>query len=298
VADANVTLTGQETGVALRTQTNASGIYLFTTLQPGRYELTVESPGFKRVERRNIGLQVGERLGLNFTLEVGAVSESVEVTAEVPLLNTTNANIGQVIDRQRIMDLPLPGRDPLRLVQLAPGVGGRNSDLSDLRLGGGRTRLVEFYVDGSPTSAAGDARATALPSIDAIEEFRVDTNNLSAEYGRLSGGAINIQTRAGTNELHGSLYDFARNGVLNANSWDANRRNNPRGDFSLHQFGFTLGGPIVIRSSTTAATAHSSSSTTMASAKIKPAACASPPSRRPSNGVATSARASTTTVSA
>ena len=161
VPNAEISLTGVETGEVLRTQTNNAGLYLFTTLRPGAYKLSVEATGFKRTERTNIPLQVGERQSVDLRLEVGAVTESVEVTSAVPLLNTSNANIGQVIDRQRVMELPLPGRDTLRLVQLAPGGGGRNSNLGDLRLGGGRTRLVEFYVDGSPTSAAGDARATA-----------------------------------------------------------------------------------------------------------------------------------------
>ncbi|MDX2179928.1 MAG: carboxypeptidase-like regulatory domain-containing protein [Bryobacteraceae bacterium] len=246
VAGATIQLTNDGTGVVLRQTTAASGAYVFVPLQTGSYRLSAEAAGFKKVERPGIVLQVGEKLGLDVKLEVGAVTESVEVRADSPLLTTTNANIGQVIDSQKILELPLPGRNTLRLVQLAPGVGGVNSDLGDLRLGGGRTRLVEFYVDGSPTSAAGDARATALPSIDAIQEFKVETNNLSAEYGRLSGGAINVQTRAGTNEWHGSLYDFARDDIFNANSWDANRRNSPIGQFSLHQFGGTLGGPVRI----------------------------------------------------
>jgi hypothetical protein len=246
VPNASVILTNEATGVVLRQSTTSSGAYVFIPLQPGSYRLSVEASGFKKLERPNITLQVGEKLGLDVKLEVGAVTESVEVKADSPLLTTTNANVGQVIDQQKILELPLPGRDTLRLVQLAPGVGGRDSNLGDLRLGGGRTRLVEFYVDGSPTSAAGDARATALPSIDAIQEFKVETNNLAAEYGRLSGGAINVQTRAGTNEFHGSLYNFTRDAIFNANTWDGNRRNSPRGEFSLNQFGGTIGGPIRI----------------------------------------------------
>ncbi len=246
IANAQVTLTNTNTGISQTTTTSEAGTYLFTPLQAGQYRLQVEAAGFKKSERGSITLQIAERLGLDIRMEVGAVSDTVNVTSEAPLLVTTNANIGQVIDQQKILELPLPGRDTIRLVQLAPGVGGINSNLGDLRFGGGRTRLAEYYVDGSPTSAAGDARATALPSIDAIQEFKVETNNLSAEYGRLSGGAINIQTRSGTNAFHGSLYDFARDDIFNANSWDANRRNNPIGTFTLHQFGGTIGGPLSI----------------------------------------------------
>jgi hypothetical protein len=246
VQSAQLTLTNEDTGLALKGATTSAGRYVFAPLQPGRYRITVESAGFKRSERRGLLVQVGERLGVDITLEVGAVSETINVSEESPLLQTTNANLGQVIDQKKILELPLPGRDTLRLVQLAPGVGGLNSNLGDLRFGGGRIRQAEFFVDGAPTSAAGDARATALPSIDAIQEFRVETNNLAAEYGRLSGGAINIQTRSGTNEFHGSLYNFARDDVFNANTWDANRRGAPRGQFSLNQFGGTLGGPLSI----------------------------------------------------
>ncbi len=246
VAGAAVTLTNEDTGVALKTVTNETGAYLFTPLQPGRYRVKVEMPGFKAAERSGLLLQVADRLAVDFNLEVGALAESVEVTAESPLLVTTNANVGLVVDRQKILELPLPGRETIRLVQLAPGVGGRDSSLGDLRFGGGRVRQIEFYVDGSPTSASGDGRATALPSIDAIQEFKVETNNLAAEYGRLSGGAINIVTRSGTNQFHGALYEFMRDDAFNANGWDANRRGSPKGQFGLHYFGGAIGGPVRI----------------------------------------------------
>jgi len=246
VADATVTLTNEETGVRQTATSTAAGVYQFPALPRGRYKVEVVAPGFKKLERGGLELQVGGRLGVNLQLELGAVTDVLNVVAESPLLVTTNASLGAVLDNRKIMELPLPGRDPTRLFQTAPGVGGINSDLGDLRLGGGRTRLVEFYVDGSPTTAVSDARSTALPSIDAIEEVRVETNNLSAEYGRTSGGAINIQTRAGTNELHGSLYQFAQSDVLNANDWNSNRRGASKAGFQKYQFGGTLGGPVRI----------------------------------------------------
>ncbi|MDZ4801943.1 MAG: carboxypeptidase regulatory-like domain-containing protein [Bryobacteraceae bacterium] len=246
VAGAGVTLSNQETGVRLTATSGSAGNYLFPALQRGIYRLTVEAPGFKTFERSGLTLAVGDKIGVDVKLELGNVTEKIEVTAETPLLTTTNASLGQVIDNRKIMELPLPGRDPARLVQLAPGVGGRDSNLGDLRLGGGRTRLVEFYVDGSPTSAVSDARSTALPSIDAIEEFKVETNNLSAEYGRLSGGAINIQTKAGTNQWHGSLYEFGMSDIFNARDWDSNRRGASKAAFQRHLFGGTIGGPVMI----------------------------------------------------
>jgi len=246
VPGAKVALFNEETGVQWNTTSTAAGVYQFLALPRGRYRIEVTAPGFKKLERGGLEVQVGSKLGLNLQLELGAVSEVLNVVAESPLLVTTNANLGTVLDNRKILELPLPGRDPTRLFQTAPGVGGIRSDLSDLRLGGGRTRLVEFYVDGSPTTAVSDARSTALPSIDAIEEVRVETNNLSAEYGRTSGGAINIQTRSGTNELHGSLYQFAQSDVLNANDWNSNRRGAPKAAFQKYQFGGTLGGPVRI----------------------------------------------------
>ncbi len=246
VAGATVTLTNDDTGVKLTTATTAAGQYLFTPLQRGRYSIEVTSAGFKKTERAGLELRVGDKLGVDIALQVGNVSEVLNVTAETPLLTTTNANLGTVIDNRKIMELPLPGRDPTRLFQTSPGVGGINGDLGDLRLGGGRTRLIEFYVDGSPTTSTADARSTALPSIDAIEEVKVETNNLSAEYGRTSGGAINIQTRAGTNQYHGSLYTFGQSDILNANDWNSNRRGFAKAGFQKYLFGGTFGGPVKI----------------------------------------------------
>ena len=246
VVGATVTLLNEDTGVKLTTKTTSSGQYQFLALQRGRYALEVTAQGFKKTERGGLELKVGDKLGIDFNLQVGNVTEVLNVVAEAPLLITTNANLGNVIENKKIMELPLPGRNPTRLFQTAPGVGGINSDLGDLRLGGGRTRLVEFYVDGSPTTAVSDARSTALPSIDAIEEVRVETNNLSAEYGRTSGGAINIQTRAGTNQYHGSLYNFSQSDVLDANDWNSNRRGFAKAGFQKYQFGGTLGGPVRI----------------------------------------------------
>ncbi len=246
VVGATVTLINDDTGVRLSTTTTSSGQYQFLALQRGRYTIEVTAPGFKKTERGGLELKVGDRLGVDLKLEVGSVTEVLNVVAESPRLVTTNANLGTVIENRKIMELPLPGREPTRLFQTAPGVGGINSNLGDLRLGGGRTRLVEFYVDGSPTTAVSDARSTALPAIDAIEEVRVETNNLSAEYGRTSGGAINIQTRAGTNEFHGSLYNFAQSDVLNANDWNSNRRGFAKAGFQKYQFGGTFGGPVKI----------------------------------------------------
>ena len=188
---------------------------------------------------------MGQKLGVDVRVEIGSESEKVQVTAESPLLDTADATVGQVIDHNKILELPLPSRNPLQLAQIAPGVGGISSNLADLSWRR-RVRELEYYVDGAPVTAVGDGHAAVMPSIDAIEEFRVDTNNLSAEYGRSSGGDISIQTRSGTNRYHGSLYEFAQSNVFNANTWNGNRRNSPLGSYTEHQFGGTIGGPVVI----------------------------------------------------
>jgi hypothetical protein len=246
VPSATVTLLNEQTGVRLTAKSTEAGNYLFAPLQEGKYTIQVETAGFKKTERPGLDLQIGDKLGVNVTLEIGNVQETVEVKAESPLLTTTNASIGHVITNDKIMELPLPGRSPVRLFQLAPEVGGTSGGMADLRLGGGRIRQVDFYVDGSPTTNVSDGSATAIPAIDSIAEVKIETNNLSAEYGRTSGGAISIQTKAGTNQFHGSLYDFEQNDILNANDWNSNRRGNPKAGFNKHQFGGTLGGPVWI----------------------------------------------------
>ncbi len=246
VVNATVTATNIGTGIASKATTSTAGTYLIPALQPGEYRVNVESPGFKSVTRENLILTIAEKLGVDFALELGSVDQKITVNADSPLLETTNATVGQVIDSRKILELPLPTRDPMRLAQIAPGVGGQGAGLGDFRLGGGRVRQNEYYVDGTPSNAVGDFRAVALPSIDALQEFKVETNNLSAEYGHTSGGAINLQTRSGTNEFHGSLYEFAQADTFNANSWNNNRRGSPLGSYTQHQFGGTIGGPVLL----------------------------------------------------
>ena len=187
VAGATVILINEDTGVRLTTKATEAGNFLFTPLQRCNYRLQVEAAGFKKTERGGLELQMGEKLGVNITLELGSVNETVEVKAESPLMTTTNASMGQVIDNQKILELPLPGRDPARLYNLSPAVGGVAGGMGDLRLGGGRTRLVEFYVDGSPVSAVSDAAVTALPSIDAIQELLLAEGHLTR---RLFGAMV------------------------------------------------------------------------------------------------------------
>ena len=212
--------------------------------------LTAQKEGFRPLTRDGIVLQVGDRISLNLPMEVGAANESVTISAEVPLLRTEDAQQGLVIDNRRIMELPQYNRDALSFAQLAPNVNGKSGEAgygSDFRVNGGRTNQTEYIIDGQAvTTGYKHDIPPSVPSKEAIAEFKVLTNGLSAEYGRLSGGAVILATRSGTNDFHGSGYEFFKNDMLNANDWNSNRLGRTKGVFHENVFGFTFGGPVTI----------------------------------------------------
>ncbi len=250
IPGATVVVTGMETGTIYKTTTNGAGYYVLPQIQPGRYRLEVEQKGFKTVSRSNIVLQVSDNITFNFAMEVGAATQVITVTAEVPVLRTADAQQGLVIDNKRIMELPQYDRDPLAFAQLAPNVnGGSTEDYwgSSFRINGGRTNQAEYYLDGQPvTTGYYHDIPSSMPSKEALGEFKVLTNGLSAEYGRLSGGAVVLSTRGGTNNFHGELYEFFKNNDLNATDWNSNRLGVPKAPFHDNVFGFTFGGPVTI----------------------------------------------------
>ncbi len=250
VPGANISIQNTATNVVQQTKSNSDGRYSVPGLIPGQYQLTTVVDGFKKFERRNIVLQVGDHVAIDVVLELGSSAESVTVTAEVPLLRTEDAQAGLVIDHRRIMELPQYGRNPLAFAQLAPNVNGssdQGAHGSDFRVNGGRTNQTEYVLDGQAvTTGFLHNVPPSVPSKEAVAEFKVVTNGLSAEYGRLSGGAVIMATRSGTNEFHGSLYEFFKNDKLNANTWNGNRRRQNRAVFHENVFGFTFGGPVLI----------------------------------------------------
>jgi hypothetical protein len=250
IPEATVSVQNRDTNVIQSTKTNSEGRYSITGLIPGIYKLYAESSGFKKTEQPAFQLQVGDRVALDLILQIGATNESVTVTSEVPLLRTDDAQAGLVIDNRRIMELPQYDRNPLAFAQLAPNVNGSSGQGnygSDFRINGGRTNQTEYILDGQPvTTGYLHNVPPSVPSKEAIAEFKVMTNGLSAEYGRLSGGAVILATRSGTNEFHGSGYEFFKNDKLNANDWNSNRFGSVKGVFHDNVFGFTLGGPISI----------------------------------------------------
>lgn len=256
VPGAEVTIANTATNITRRFTTAASGLYSFPLLPPGAYRIEVVKTGFKPLTRSNIVLQVSDRVSLDLKLEVGAATERVTVDATAPLVNTTNATLGQVIENRRIIELPLNGREPFSLAALSPGVlptpsaGFVHLGGSVPSINGASNFTSEVTVDGMPnTTPRNGARNNFLiytPSVDAVSEFKVETNSLSAEFGRFNGGVISVVTKSGTNQVHGTAYEFLRNSKLDANSFFANRGGVPLGSLKRNQFGFTLGGPVVL----------------------------------------------------
>ncbi len=245
VPAAQVSVRSAATNVTQQTQSGPEGRFNVTNLIPGEYAITVQAQGFRTAERSGIALRIGDRLGLDITLEVGSAAERVTVSAEVPLVRTEDAQAGLVIDNKRIQDLPQYNRDPLAFVFLTPNVIGSNQN--DLRINGSRSKQIEYFIDGVPvTTGYLHDVPPSVPSREAIAEFKVITNGLSAEYGRLSGGAVQLISRSGTNAFHGSIYEFFRNDKLNANDWNSNRFGRPIGVFHDNVFGATFGGPVRI----------------------------------------------------
>jgi hypothetical protein len=255
VPDAEVTAKSVESGVSTNTRTNGDGYYTISALPPGKYEMTVAKPGFASVTQTGLELQVQQVARLDVALQLGTVSQRMEVSASAVLLDSENATLGQVVESRQITELPLLGRNPYALALLVPGVrpsiGVNNVPVDQIStvsfaLNGQRAANNEFLLDGAPNSAPAQNQPVINATPDLVQEFKVETNNFSAEYGRAAGGVFNVITRSGTNQFHGNLYEFFRNTELNANDFFSNGAGNPRAPFKYNQFGGTLGGPVYI----------------------------------------------------
>src|SRR3989454_3978600 len=256
ISGATVTVTSQGTGLSRETKTDDTGHYLAPLLPVGNYTIRVNSQGFKIVEQTDIRLQVNEQREVDFTLVPGSVTEAVEVSATEVAVETSTPTLGQVITSQQVADLPLNGRDFVQLATLTPGTvqetnpnsffnGGPSSEVStrgsfSLSVGGSRAQSTDWLFDGNDNNELTAGGIAILPSIDAIQEFKVLTYNYSAEFGTRSGPTVLVTTKSGSNQLHGSLFEFFRNTSLDARSYFAASREK----FNLNQFGGALGGPI------------------------------------------------------
>ena len=262
---ATVTATNSATNVSRSTVTNDAGIYSFPGLNPGPYQVKVVTPGFETALRTNIDLQVQQTARIDFTLTVGQASQTIEVSANTELLTTENATVGTVIEQERIVELPLNGRSFFSLVALSPNVtygfapaaqaagrlGGTRSNLT-ISLSGARATWSNYTLDGITNTDVDFNTYIMLPSVDALQEFKVQAGVYPAEFGR-EAGQVNVSTKSGTNAYHGTLFDFLRNNILDARSYDFSSStrsatnpspiNNP---FRQNQYGFTLTGPVQI----------------------------------------------------
>ncbi len=274
VPDVEVTATRIETGTVTTTKTNGAGIYFFTGLMPGHYHLMIRKPGFKEVAIKEFELQVQDKSEQNFALEIGSVSETVTVEAGGLVINTTDATVSTVVDRQFAENLPMNGRSFQTLIQLTPGTVVTPSNFNDggqFSINGQRAASNYWMVDGvsanigigtSVTTGAGNGLGGALGSfsamggtnslvsVDALQEFRIQTSTYAPEFGRTPGGQISIVTRSGTNQFHGSAFDYLRNDVFDANNWFngvniLNATPIPKAKERQNDFGGTFGGPIL-----------------------------------------------------
>ncbi|MBM3734309.1 MAG: hypothetical protein FJW39_00860 [Acidobacteria bacterium] len=259
VSGAQVTVRNAATNYNRTASTDAGGGFRFPSLPLGSYTLTVEHTGFGQFVQEGITLQVDQQARVDVVLRVGNVAEKVVVAAEAPLVNTTNAETAEVVERTRIEQLPLNGRNFTQLIQLTTGTntGAAGDQQSNLVINhfrgsaffsanGMRTWYNNYILDGvnNNESAWNSGGIILLPVIDAIQEFKVSTGNFSSEFGRSAGGVVNVQTRSGTNEFHGNLFEFFRNSALDANDFFNNASNQPRPGFRQNQFGATFGGPV------------------------------------------------------
>ncbi|MBI2687133.1 MAG: carboxypeptidase regulatory-like domain-containing protein [Acidobacteria bacterium] len=252
IVDANVTLTNEGTAAAFRTKTTVNGSYAFESIQPGTYDLTVEASGFKKFSAKGNRVTIGQPATVNVTLQLGTVTEVVEVSGAAEVVQTaTSGNHGQLLDEKTIKDLPIVGtrgRNPLQLLEIQPGVVNGANTGGGIHIHGARDRSWNFTLDGidvNETSAGGSNFTPLRPNPDMLAEFRVLTGNFTADSGRNSGGQVAMVTKSGTNELHGSGFWLYRTPRFNANEWESNLNNVGKRQFVQHTFGGTLGGPVI-----------------------------------------------------
>lgn len=242
VPQATVTAKNENTGLTQTVQTNENGEYSLINLPPDLYTITVTKGGFTTTVSNNNKLEIGQKLQLNIKIAVGNISETVNVTAESPLLQTQTTETSQVVETKRISDLPLLGRNFLDLTFLSPGVvSGQGGNQLNIAVNGQREFSNSVVIDGIEVTGNRNNDTGLSPSVDSVQEFRIQTSAYAAEYGKSSGAKVLIQSKQGTNEFRGSVYEFFRPSNTSARSFFATER----GDLQQHNFGGTIGGPIV-----------------------------------------------------
>lgn len=253
IANAKISVTDVDRNLTKTTTANEVGNYRVDFLITGNYSISVSAPGFKTYVQNGIALNAGVPVTLNLQLSPGAVSETVEVTSQVPLVETTNAEVGSTVDRRDMTVLPLVNRNPYTLLDLAPGVQSNSvgqrfgAPTATVIINGGANNgsgTTNYYFDGGPNLNALSNGGGLLPNPDTLQEFRVQTSNYGAAYGRFGSGIVNALVRSGTDKIHGTVFEFLRNPHLNAQSWGVSSTS-PKEPLHRNQFGATLGGPII-----------------------------------------------------
>ena len=257
VAGAKVTLVNEGTGFTRVITADGNGEYTAPALPTGHYTITSEMTGFKTVALSNIEVGVDQRVRINIKHEVGAMTESVSVTADTPLIQTSSSELGTTVGSTQIEALPLNGRNFVSLTRSIPGVlrgiPGANIDgagslawraSASFSANGQRPRDNNYMLDGVDNNETWLQTVVIFPSVDALDEFKMQTSTYSAEYGRSLGGVVNLQIKSGTNSLHGSAFEFHRNDAFDANNFFNNRAGRGKPEFKQNQFGGTIGGPV------------------------------------------------------
>src|SRR5215813_7238525 len=264
VSGAKVTLTNLGTNAALTTTSQADGTYKFTPVRIGNYKVDVSAQGFQTASQRNITVDVSSNVLANFQLQPGSVTQMVEVTTAAPVLETQSASVGQVINERNVDNLPLNGRNFTFLAQLAAGVNSPQADTRGNAASGAfaanglRPAQNNYLLDGIDNNSdtvdfLNGTNFVVLPPVDAIQEFKVQTSNFSAEFGRSGAAVLNATVKSGTNSLHGAIWEFLRNDKLDAADYFEKTQDpvtgaqkTRKGELRQNQFGFSVGGPVVI----------------------------------------------------
>ena len=261
IASAEIDVRNLSTQNRFTINVNQEGYFLVPALSPGPYSVSATAPGFATARLDRLMLEVGQTRSLDLQLQPSAVVESIQVVDSSPLLETTRADRGAVVENRFVLSIPLNVRNPFQLVNLTPGVTGgglatsynvagtntvSQTQTNSWRINGGKANTTEVLLDGATNIQAYANQAAAVPQVDAIQEFRANTTPYSPEFGRTSAGVISFAMRSGTNTFHGTAHEFLRNSVLDANGFNANRAGRPRQKLQRNQFGGTFGGPVWI----------------------------------------------------
>jgi hypothetical protein len=256
IPQARVTITNKDTGETQNQMTGDAGLYSFVNLVPGTYSISAEKTGFKRVSQENVVVLVQQTTRVDLPLAVGEATETITVSSQAPLLQPETSSLGQVVEQRNANELPLNGRNIFNLVEVAPSVvlqGGSGGTATgqnpfswgNFQIGGAFANQSAEYLDGQPLNIGYINLPILIPTQDSIGEFKVQTNNLGPEWGKVAGGVLNLSTKSGSNAFHGEVYEYIRNKVLNANDWFANNSRLVRPPFTQNQFGGNIGGRVI-----------------------------------------------------